>query len=364
MVSGKSPEVRFAKTKMCKFHLQGKCAKGAGCSFAHGPTEMETSPDLYRTQLCMALVKTGKCKDSENCKYAHDRNQLRALPRCSDKSSYCPTKAKSIMQKINGQNKCGNSDTSSPKSMPLSCTSTPPSSPQQPQVSPAIFFAAVPVCLPVSMDMTADGQFVIGSPTSIGSPGVMPNFGLQWSPAAMYNLPYAPCEEPAIPGSPPVVERKRPGLVMGNQVQSAPVSPVTQEKFPGFVPDEMEAFQLPANVMQNYEEAFTPSSFRSKDDDADHLLGSLLTETMSETSTEGSDRDKPMRLSSSKSSADGESFDSMGSSIYSLPVPAFEQGFEVSIKNTFLDVTPKTPPSRRLSKSVPRKLSGSSFGFA
>jgi len=180
----------------------------------------------------------------------------------------------------------------------------------------------------------------------------------------MYNLPYAPCEEPAIPGSPPVVERKRPGLVMGNQVQSAPVSPVTQDKFPGFMPDEMEAFQLPANVMQSYEEVFTPSSFRSKDDDADHLLGSLLTETMSETSTEGSDRDKPMRLSSSKSSADGESFDSMGSSIYSLPVPAFEQGFEVSIKNTFLDVTPKTPPPRRLSKSVPRKLSGSFFGIA
>lgn len=240
--------------------------------------------------------------------------------------------------------------------MSLSCTSTPPNSPQPPQVAPGMFFTAVPVCLPVSMDMTADGQFVIGSPTSIGSPGVMPSFGLQWSPAQMYSMPYAPCEEPAISGSPQVVERKRPGLVMGNQVQSTPVSPMAQEK-QRYVPDEMEAFQLPANVMQNYEEAFTPtSSFRSKDDEADHLLGSLLTETMSETSTEGSDRDK--------SSADGESFDSMGSSIYSLPVPAFEQGFEVSIKNTFLDVTPKTPPSRRLSKSVPRKLSGSFLGFA
>lgn len=353
MVSGKSPEVRFAKTKMCKFHLQGKCAKGAGCSFAHGPTEMESSPDLYRTQLCMALFKTGKCKDSENCKYAHDRAQLRALPASTDKETYGPTKAKTIMFRNHGQNTCGSADCSSPTSMPISGTNSPPSSPQPSQVAPGMFFAAVPVCIPVTMDMTADGQFVMGSPSSIGSPGVMPNFGIQWSPATMYSMPYAPCEEPAMSGSPPVAGCKRPGLVMPNQAQSAPVSPMTNQKQPGLMPDDLEAFQLPANVMLNCEEARTPTSFRSKEpeDDADQLLASLMTETMSETSTEGSDRDK--------SSADGESLNSIGSSIYSLPVPAFEQGFEVSIKNTFLDVTPKTPPPRRLSKSVPRKLSGS-----
>jgi len=322
VVIGKSPEVRFAKTKMCKFHLQGKCAKGTNCSFAHGQPEMESSPDLYRTQLCMALFKTGKCKESETCKYAHTREQLRALPGCPDKNEkaiYCPPKGKPTQQKQHGHTKSINADATSPKSQPQSRTTTPPSSPQvtpvaPPSIAPGIWLATVSVpvsCLP-ALDVTPDGQIVVACPA-----GVMQNpFGMPWHP--MYNnMPFTACEEPFSPQSQcQAHDQTSFGLMIG------------EEPLPEGVPE--------------------------KEMDTDYLGSTMWAETLSSfsetNSTQGSeDRDKSL--------GESDSFDSMGSSIHSLPVPAFERGFEVSIKNTFLVFTPKTP-IRRLSQSLPRKLSG------
>lgn len=334
MVSGKSPEVRFGKTKMCKFHIQGKCAKGINCSFAHGSDEMEVSPDLYRTQLCMALFKTGKCKDSENCKYAHTREQLRALPGGSDKTEkvfHGKSNNRLTTQKNAGHNQSGYTNTTLPKNLPTSRTTTPPSSPPQPPaIAPGVWLAAVPIPvlqLPAGMDVAADGQLIpsrIGSSPMAAMPinGVVMNtFGMPWNPNTMYNTPYAAFEERQRANTPPVV----------TPCKGADDGLFTSE---------------PCNLMVD-----------ESADDVDRR--SMLTETLSEISTDRSeDRDK--------SSADGDSYDSLASSMYvemcvvPVPVPEFQQGFQVSIKNTFLDISEKIT-TRRASKSVPRKLSGTFF---
>ena len=69
----------FAKTKICKFWLLQCCNRGADCAFAHGRDQMETAPDLYRTQICKTLLNFGQCKDP-HCRHAHDRNELRRDP--------------------------------------------------------------------------------------------------------------------------------------------------------------------------------------------------------------------------------------------------------------------------------------------
>eukprot|EP00445_Apocalathium_hangoei_P036917 CAMPEP_0203957240 /NCGR_PEP_ID=MMETSP0359-20131031/89179_1 /ASSEMBLY_ACC=CAM_ASM_000338 /TAXON_ID=268821 /ORGANISM="Scrippsiella Hangoei, Strain SHTV-5" /LENGTH=508 /DNA_ID=CAMNT_0050891059 /DNA_START=24 /DNA_END=1550 /DNA_ORIENTATION=+ len=71
--------VIFSKTKMCKFHILGICAKGTGCKFAHHKEELNPLPDLSRTKLCKTLISTGSCEEPD-CKYAHNREQLRAMP--------------------------------------------------------------------------------------------------------------------------------------------------------------------------------------------------------------------------------------------------------------------------------------------
>jgi len=63
------------KTKLCEFHLDGKCKYGSECAFAHQESELKTLPDLRKTRLCRAFSK-GKCVDA-NCKFAHGQEELR-----------------------------------------------------------------------------------------------------------------------------------------------------------------------------------------------------------------------------------------------------------------------------------------------
>eukprot|EP00746_Dinoflagellata_sp_MGD_P147952 gnl/MRDRNA2_/MRDRNA2_80246_c0_seq1.p1 gnl/MRDRNA2_/MRDRNA2_80246_c0~~gnl/MRDRNA2_/MRDRNA2_80246_c0_seq1.p1 ORF type:complete len:559 (+),score=65.81 gnl/MRDRNA2_/MRDRNA2_80246_c0_seq1:87-1679(+) len=77
----------FTKTKMCKFHLAGICAKGASCAYAHDPMELNNLPDLFRTKLCKSLICTGQCNDPE-CKYAHNKEELRSTSQLR-KSKMC-----------------------------------------------------------------------------------------------------------------------------------------------------------------------------------------------------------------------------------------------------------------------------------
>jgi len=66
----------FFKTKMCKFHILGVCARGDQCLYAHSKEQLIPMPDLSYTKLCPTLIRSGQCKDSA-CKFAHDRDELR-----------------------------------------------------------------------------------------------------------------------------------------------------------------------------------------------------------------------------------------------------------------------------------------------
>mmetsp|Transcript_81612 Transcript_81612/g.257386 ORF Transcript_81612/g.257386 Transcript_81612/m.257386 type:complete len:384 (-) Transcript_81612:205-1356(-) len=67
----------FHKTKMCKFHLMGKCARSAGCLFAHGDEELQPMPNFHRTRMCPDLCETGRCDKGFACTYAHSTKELR-----------------------------------------------------------------------------------------------------------------------------------------------------------------------------------------------------------------------------------------------------------------------------------------------
>jgi len=65
----------MTKTKMCDFHAQGRCTRGAQCSFAHSEEELKVMPDLRKTRICRAFTQ-GKCTDTD-CKFAHGAEELR-----------------------------------------------------------------------------------------------------------------------------------------------------------------------------------------------------------------------------------------------------------------------------------------------
>jgi hypothetical protein len=74
---GKANKKALFKTKMCTFHLLGRCKRGTFCEFAHGREELQNPPDLSCSRLCPRFLKAGKCTDS-HCRFAHSEAELRA----------------------------------------------------------------------------------------------------------------------------------------------------------------------------------------------------------------------------------------------------------------------------------------------
>eukprot|EP00922_Rhytidocystis_sp_ex-Travisia-forbesii_P072378 GHVS01107909.1.p1 GENE.GHVS01107909.1~~GHVS01107909.1.p1 ORF type:complete len:524 (+),score=94.24 GHVS01107909.1:571-2142(+) len=67
----------FRKTKLCPMFLEGHCASGEQCDYAHCVEELRVIPDLRRTKLCPKSIKGYRCSD-ENCSFAHNPTELRA----------------------------------------------------------------------------------------------------------------------------------------------------------------------------------------------------------------------------------------------------------------------------------------------
>jgi len=75
-VDNQGSPTQFTKTKMCKFHILGKCTKGPACPFAHDRAELRSQPDLRCTKICKTLILTGSCTNT-SCSYAHGPEELR-----------------------------------------------------------------------------------------------------------------------------------------------------------------------------------------------------------------------------------------------------------------------------------------------
>lgn len=65
----------FAKTRLCKFFLEGKCTRGKKCTFAHGDEDKEEQSQPLCLKLCKTLIATGRCKNP-NCRYAHGKEDI------------------------------------------------------------------------------------------------------------------------------------------------------------------------------------------------------------------------------------------------------------------------------------------------
>eukprot|EP01054_Gregarina_sp_Poly1_P008996 Gregarina_sp_Poly_1__8995@NODE_547_length_7572_cov_311_443438_g434_i0_p2_GENE_NODE_547_length_7572_cov_311_443438_g434_i0NODE_547_length_7572_cov_311_443438_g434_i0_p2_ORF_typecomplete_len361_score41_37zfCCCH/PF00642_24/1_4e06zfCCCH/PF00642_24/3_6e06zfCCCH/PF00642_24/1_4e05zfCCCH_3/PF15663_5/3_1e07zfCCCH_3/PF15663_5/6e07Torus/PF16131_5/0_0026Torus/PF16131_5/0_16Torus/PF16131_5/0_91zfCCCH_4/PF18044_1/0_92zfCCCH_4/PF18044_1/0_084zfCCCH_4/PF18044_1/0_017zf_CCCH_4/PF18345_1/0_0074zf_CCCH_4/PF18345_1 len=68
---------RMLKTKLCRWMSQGRCEKGAECSFAHSEAELRACPDLTKTRMCASFEQRGVCGAGEKCRFAHTEDELR-----------------------------------------------------------------------------------------------------------------------------------------------------------------------------------------------------------------------------------------------------------------------------------------------
>ncbi|KAL8274160.1 hypothetical protein Esti_002002 [Eimeria stiedai] len=118
-----SLQQRMQKTKMCRFHMQGCCSKGALCVFAHDAKELRERPNLIRTRLCplmraaslsgvagaaeggvdgaagggMGALGSSRmgvphCSKGDACRFAHSLEELRSTPEFF-KTAVCPLHA-------------------------------------------------------------------------------------------------------------------------------------------------------------------------------------------------------------------------------------------------------------------------------
>lgn len=289
--SRRRPEVRFAKTKLCKFNLQGKCQKGANCSWAHAHTEMETTPDLYRTQLCMALFKTGKCKDNDTCKYAHTQEQLRASPNGRKQPAIHDTQREPGEQKRERPRLVSDPDAD----IPPPPDTTPPPSP-----SPAPMWMMTVPTLPVYSGV--DMAFVPfpGTPNA----GLMP-YGFNVSDCNGSQVQYPASQDPS-----------------GQDKVSSTQSKVVKRALQGTLSRHS-------------------------------TWSSLEADSLSEAST-----DAEQSVSASASSDQFSRQVSAFSTPQTLATSFSREGFEISIKNTFLDISPSS--RRRAGSAALRSQSESS----
>lgn len=81
-------QTQFFKTKLCPYHVEGRCINGQKCRFAHNPVEIRPLPDLHRTKLCESYVRKEPCTD-ETCPFAHDPSELRTSSHSFYKVTLC-----------------------------------------------------------------------------------------------------------------------------------------------------------------------------------------------------------------------------------------------------------------------------------
>ena len=62
---------------MCQQFILGKCNLDDNCSFAHNEYELKSTPELFKTMLCMSFMKSKSCSTGDKCRFAHGEDDLR-----------------------------------------------------------------------------------------------------------------------------------------------------------------------------------------------------------------------------------------------------------------------------------------------
>jgi hypothetical protein len=112
----------FERTKLCKFHIVGRCLRGSECKYAHDVAQLQALPNLFCTKLCKKLLNSGTCDDAD-CRYAHNRDELRAMPRTEGQSptELSPASIASHRKSLSTASTCSGSDLlREPLKVPLS----------------------------------------------------------------------------------------------------------------------------------------------------------------------------------------------------------------------------------------------------
>mmetsp|Transcript_16255 Transcript_16255/g.35565 ORF Transcript_16255/g.35565 Transcript_16255/m.35565 type:complete len:316 (-) Transcript_16255:234-1181(-) len=109
-------DARFYKTKLCSFHLVGRCTRGPRCTFAHEQQSLVTLPDLRYTRHCRPFFMNGFCKKGQACTFLHVREES---PSAS--SSFCATDPSGVPPVDPAVPKMSSSESLGQRDFPCSC---------------------------------------------------------------------------------------------------------------------------------------------------------------------------------------------------------------------------------------------------
>ena len=68
------------KSEMCRaWEKDGKCRYGGGCQFAHGKTELREvkKHPRFKTVTCWAFATSGVCAYGEKCQFIHSEEMMK-----------------------------------------------------------------------------------------------------------------------------------------------------------------------------------------------------------------------------------------------------------------------------------------------
>jgi hypothetical protein len=74
-------DMHLQKTKLCMYHLKGRCKHSKACRFAHGPEELVDAPNLHKTRMCPSVLANKAC-NNPNCTFAHYEDDLKKVNIC------------------------------------------------------------------------------------------------------------------------------------------------------------------------------------------------------------------------------------------------------------------------------------------